>query len=101
MGQKENQEWYRVSAEAVCESLGVTPQGLSSTEAAERLQRFGPNHLPRKPPTSLFIIFLRQYFRAIYKKPVVFIDNILWVALQMKFPLIEQEGFVAILSDKG
>ncbi len=36
-------------------------RGLSADEVAERLQRFGPNTLPRAPGTSLLVRILRQF----------------------------------------
>jgi Ca2+-transporting ATPase len=42
--------------------------GLSSDEAGARLQRFGPNALPEKPPTSLWQRFLGQF-----RNPLIYI----------------------------
>ncbi|MDJ0628303.1 MAG: HAD-IC family P-type ATPase [Rhodobacter sp.] len=47
--------------EEVLSSLDVTRHGLSRIEAADRLQRFGPNALPHTAPASVFRVFLRQF----------------------------------------
>ncbi len=49
------------SVEAVFAALGTGPTGLSSSEARERLVRFGRNELPRGKPPSVMRIFLRQF----------------------------------------
>ena len=36
-------------------------QGLTSTEAKERLKKYGKNRLPSAPPTSLALIFIKQF----------------------------------------
>jgi Ca2+-transporting ATPase len=46
----------------------ITRQGLSTIEARDRLQRFGPNALPEKRPTSLLKRFLRQF-----QSPLIYI----------------------------
>lgn len=43
-------------------------RGLTSKEAKERLQKYGPNVLPERPPPSDFIIFLSQF-----KSPLVYV----------------------------
>src|SRR4030067_3771713 len=43
-------------------------QGLSSLEAKKRLEKYGPNVLPEKPPPSSLTIYLSQL-----KNPLVYI----------------------------
>ena len=43
-------------------------QGLTSQEAGERLNKFGPNKLPEKKKTPLFLVFLKQF-----NDPMIFI----------------------------
>jgi magnesium-transporting ATPase (P-type) len=38
--------WATLSADAVLSAFGTSPAGLGATEAAARLQRYGPNQLP-------------------------------------------------------
>ncbi|MDJ1015116.1 MAG: HAD-IC family P-type ATPase [Paracoccaceae bacterium] len=42
-------------------ALEATRHGLSRGEAADRLQRIGPNALPQPKPPSAFRVFLRQF----------------------------------------
>lgn len=35
--------------------------GLTSAEAATRLERHGPNRLPQQPPPPVWLIALRQF----------------------------------------
>lgn len=48
------------SAEAVLESLGSTPDGLSRAEARARLERYGPNRLQAARATPTWKIFVAQ-----------------------------------------
>src|SRR4051812_31249655 len=55
-------EWYRLTAQSVGQNLQVDPaKGLTSAEAAQRLQKYGPNQLAGKQKESGFQAFLRQY----------------------------------------
>ena len=50
------------SANEVLQELDVNPsQGLSSEEASQRLQKYGPNKLAEKKKTPLFLVFLGQF----------------------------------------
>ncbi len=60
--------WHSLPPEAVQDHLGVNPDGLSNREAADRLQRFGANRMPRRAPPSLTQLFLRQF-----KSPLVYL----------------------------
>ena len=59
-------------------------QGLSSAEAARRLQRYGPNSLPEKPTLPLWQRFLRQF-----RSPLIYI---LLVALAADTAIWFSEG---------
>lgn len=48
--------------------MNDTPQGLSSAEAQQRQQRFGPNALPGSQAESLFLKFFRQF-----QNPLIYI----------------------------
>ncbi len=55
-------KWYTLSAEAVAKDLQVDPaRGLTSTEAQQRLQKYGPNQLAGKMKEPGWQAFLRQY----------------------------------------
>ena len=48
------------SAKEVLQELNVnSEQGLSNQEADERLLKYGPNKLPEKKKTPLFLVFLQ------------------------------------------
>ncbi len=53
--------WYSKSKNEVLETLNVDPKvGLSSSEAKERLEKYGENKLKGKPKKSLIFLFLAQ-----------------------------------------
>ena len=58
---RDGPQWHSLPAEQVLAELACSPDGLTASEAAERLRRDGPNTLPRKPPPSLAAIVLRQF----------------------------------------
>ena len=51
---------YRLSTEAVLENLETTEKGLSSQEAAKRLEKYGPNKLKEAPKPTWIQRFLAQ-----------------------------------------
>ncbi|MEF3076615.1 calcium-translocating P-type ATPase, PMCA-type [Methylobacter sp. Wu1] len=54
--------WHGMSAEQVLRELAsVQAEGLSQTEAAERLKRYGPNKLAEKPPKPAWLLLLSQF----------------------------------------
>jgi magnesium-transporting ATPase (P-type) len=52
--------WYRLEPETVFDRLQTSSQGLTSTEAVQRLKRFGYNELKTSRPGA-FIRFMRQF----------------------------------------
>jgi P-type Ca2+ transporter type 2C len=57
-----SKKWYTLSSEQVAKELGVDPaKGLSKTEAASRLQKYGRNELAGKKKEPGWQAFLRQY----------------------------------------
>lgn len=67
-----NQPVWALSVEAVYESLGTSAQGLSETEAAQRLERYGANELPEPAHRPLWLRFTDQLTH--------FMALLLWVA---------------------
>src|SRR3954464_2739411 len=58
----EAQVWHVLSRDGAVRELGVEPErGLTSEEAAERLQRYGPNRFAEAKAESRWHAFLRQY----------------------------------------
>jgi P-type Ca2+ transporter type 2C len=54
--------WHVLSSESAVRELRVEPaRGLSSEEAAERLERYGPNRFAEAKAESRWHAFLRQY----------------------------------------
>ena len=57
------------SAKEVLQELDVNQKtGLTSDEAGQRLLKYGPNKLPEKKKTPLFLVFLQQF-----NNPMIFI----------------------------
>ncbi len=55
-------KFYQQTIEQVVKSLNTnTHDGLTQEEVKKRLQKYGPNSIPEKKPTSAFIIFLKQF----------------------------------------
>jgi len=54
--------WNGMSAEQALQELAsVQAEGLSQTEAAERLKHYGPNKLAEKPPKPAWLLLLSQF----------------------------------------
>ena len=60
--------WHTLDVSDVAERLDANEHGLSQSEAAARLTKYGPNHLPQNPPTTLWLIVLRQF-----RSPLIYI----------------------------
>ena len=55
-------DWHVLEADETTERLQVDPSvGLSSAEAAERAERYGPNRLAETPPRPRWKLFLDQF----------------------------------------
>lgn len=66
-------------------------QGLSAAEAAERLRRFGPNTLPRRPPTPWWVIFLRQL-----ASPIIYV-LLMAAALSLAIGDLTDAAFIGVV----
>ncbi len=53
--------WHALAAEQAMARLDTSPQGLSSQEAARRVQQFGPNRLKAAPPVSTLKLLLEEF----------------------------------------
>ncbi len=54
--------WHAVAADEVVKRLKTNPQkGLDASDAAQRLQKYGPNRLPEGKKRSPFMRFLAQF----------------------------------------
>ncbi|HZX36183.1 MAG TPA: cation-translocating P-type ATPase [Thermodesulfobacteriota bacterium] len=54
-------EWHKETVSSVLNALGSKEQGLSSAEAARRLEETGPNSLKEPPAESFIKKFLKQF----------------------------------------
>ena len=62
------QAWYALDLPSLEKLLDAKPDGLSGSDAAERLKKTGPNVLPRTPPPAWWQIGLRQF-----RSPLIYI----------------------------
>ncbi len=53
--------WHCCDTEDVCRELEASPQGLTSAEAARRLEAYGPNALREAEKRPLVLLFLDQF----------------------------------------
>nr|WP_261360687.1 HAD-IC family P-type ATPase [Aeoliella straminimaris] len=53
--------WHAATIAEVRGTLGIQHLGLTSDQAEERLQKFGPNRLPQARPTPIWQIAFRQF----------------------------------------
>jgi Ca2+-transporting ATPase len=54
--------WHDLERNEVVDILSTSPEtGLSEEQAAQRLERFGPNRLEEAPPTSLWEMLWEQF----------------------------------------
>jgi len=58
---KNGQRWYSYTPAEALERLASTADGLSSTEAGQRLDEYGANRLPEKRRRSWLVMLLRQF----------------------------------------
>lgn len=82
---------HDLSIEDALKALDASPHGLSSSEAASRLDRFGKNALPKPATPGIATIFFRQFL-----SPVIYV---LLMAAALSFFLEEaSEGiFISIV----
>jgi len=59
--QVEERLWHREPSGEVLNALGTTAQGLTDSEADERLERYGLNRLPEPARKSALLRFFRQF----------------------------------------
>lgn len=52
--------WWAMGPTEVADALGVAGEGLSTTTASERLERFGPNQLTAAKSATLLQLALKQ-----------------------------------------
>jgi Ca2+-transporting ATPase len=85
-------EWYQLDHEEVLGSLQTSEQGLSETEAKERLGKYGPNKLPEGKDLSRLKILLHQF-----TSPLIYILMIAAVVTAFLGEVIDTGVIVAVL----
>lgn len=58
---QEIRPWHSENPESILRALDTSPRGLTQAEVERRQQEYGPNLLPEKGPTPLWLIVLRQF----------------------------------------
>jgi P-type Ca2+ transporter type 2C len=61
-------KYYQLTRDEALRALVSTPEGLTSSEAALRLEKYGPNKLEGEKATSLLKVFLNQF-----RNPLIYI----------------------------
>ncbi len=57
----QNVEHWSIAADAALARFDSTPQGLTATDAQQRLEQHGANRLREKPPRPVWIKFFDQF----------------------------------------
>ena len=65
---EKDKKWYQLAVEDALHQLGSAPEGPTSSEAALRLEKYGPNKLGDEQPASPLRVFLNQF-----KNPLIYI----------------------------
>ncbi len=84
-----SQQWHALDIDRVLDAAGTSAQGLSRAEAAQRLERHGPNELQAKEKESPWLLFLGQFKN--------FLIIMLLVAVVLSFVLGEVVDSIVIL----
>ncbi len=58
---REEQAWHALSEEEVLQGVQSSSEGLTSAEASQRLEEFGPNTLPAPEPPTLLDVIIHQF----------------------------------------
>ncbi len=82
-------EYQTMTEEEILESLKTTSNGLTHEEARKRLNKFGPNELPKKKKDSIVKLFFMQFANAI--------TIIMIVACVLSFMIKEHTDGIAII----
>ena len=53
--------WHELSAQEAFRQLDARPEGLTATEAADRLTHFGRNEITRRKPVSPLRLLIKQF----------------------------------------
>jgi len=85
-------KWYRIDKEEVLKKLGTSEEGLSGSEAKERLEKYGPNKLPEEEKISRLKILLHQF-----TSPLIYILLVAAIVTAILGEYIDTGVIVAVL----
>ncbi len=85
-------EWYKLNIKEVLQKAGVSENGLSTREAKERLQQYGPNKLEETEKISRLKILLHQF-----TSPLIYILLISAVVTTFLGELIDAGVILAVI----
>ncbi len=97
--------WHAVPESEVAEAFASPEEGLSTAEAARRIQRQGENTLPEPAPPGALVIFARQF-----KSPLIFIlvaaaaiTALLgeWIDTGVIFVVVVLNAFIGLAQESG
>ena len=80
--------WHSLALDEMFQKLNATEHGLSEKDAESRLGNYGPNRLPQKPPTTVWVIVLRQF-----RSPLIYI-LLLAAIVSLAIGDIKDAGFI-------
>ncbi len=80
--------WHALPVEQVLRELNASPEGLTSAEAAARIERYGPNCLPGGAAAPWWGIILRQFV-----SPLIFVLG-LAAMLSLAIGQVSDAGFI-------
>lgn len=83
--------WHAADLPTVFQALNASASGLAEGDALARLQKHGPNKLPRRPPPPLWQIILRQF-----RNPLIYI-LLLAAAVSMAVGDVKDAGFIVLV----
>jgi len=55
-----NNRYYAMSVDEILKKYQTSEEGLTTKEATKRLEKYGPNELPKKKPDSILKIFINE-----------------------------------------
>jgi Ca2+-transporting ATPase len=80
--------WHASELQAIFEHLETSRSGLTGDNARIRLEKYGPNRMPRVPPPTLSQIVLRQF-----KSPLIYVLGIA-AAVSLALGEIKDAAFI-------
>ena len=96
----EKRQWWRVSVDELCRTFKTDDtQGLSTREAHQRLQTYGPNDVPLVRPVSPLVIFFKQFWSVVVL--ALFVAVLIAAAVGLWIDAISIGSIVSVLTSTG